>query len=258
MEIGINKKEHKHKGQLGGAANASNLKRINLALQGGGSHGAFAWGVLDRLLEDNCIDFDGISATSVGAVNATVLAYGLAVGGRAGARHALADIWRRVANLALLSPLQPTPFDRLTGNQSLETSPAFVLFDIMTRLFSPYQLNPFNINPLRSILCDAVDFDAIRNSHCPIKLFLSATNVRTGKIRVFENDEIGPDAVLASACLPFLFQAVEINGEHYWDGGYMGNPAIFPLIYNCDSRDVVIVHINPIERPDVPKLQVRS
>jgi NTE family protein len=243
MEIGINKKEHKHR-----AANSSNLKRINLALQGGGSHGAFAWGVLDRLLEDNCIDFDGISATSVGAVNATVLAYGLAVGGRAGARHALAHIWRRVA-----SPLQPTLFDRLTGNQSLETSPAFVQFDIMTRLFSPYQLNPFNINPLRSILCDTVDFDAIRNAHCPIKLFLSATNVRTGKIRVFDNDEIGPDAVLASACLPFLFQAIEIDGEHYWDGGYMGNPAIFPLIYNCDSRDVVIVHINPIERPDVPK-----
>jgi NTE family protein len=209
--------------------------------------------VLDRLLDDNCIGFDGISATSVGAVNATVLAYGLAVGGRAGARHALADIWRRVANLASLSPLQPTPLDRLTGNQSLETSPAFVLFDIMTRLFSPYQPNPCNIHPLRSILCDTVDFDAIRSAHCPIKLFLSATNVRTGKIRVFENDEIGPDAVLASACLPFLFQAIEIDGEHYWDGGYKGNPAIFPLIYNCDSRDVVIVDINPIERPDVPK-----
>lgn len=253
MEIGITK-EHKHKGQLGGgAANSGSLKRINLALQGGGFHGAFAWGVLDRLLEDDCIDFDGISATSVGAVNATVLAYGLAVGGRAGARHVLADIWRRVATLASLSPLQPTPFDRLTGNQSLETSPAFVQFDIMTRLFSPYQLNPFNINPLRSILCDTVDFDAIRNARCPIKLFLSATNVRSGKIRVFHNDEIGPDAVLASACLPFLFQAIEIDGEHYWDGGYMGNPAIFPLIYNCDSRDVVIVHINPIERPDVPK-----
>ena len=254
MEIGINKKEHKHKGQLGGGAvNSGSLKRINLALQGGGFHGAFAWGVLDRLLEDDCIDFDGISATSVGAVNATVLAYGLAVGGRAGARRALADIWRRVATLASLNPLQPTPFDRLTGNQSLETSPAFVQFDIMTRLFSPYQLNPFNINPLRSILCDTVDFDVIRSAHCPIKLFLSATNVRTGKIRVFDNDEIGPDAVLASACLPFLFQAIEIDGEHYWDGGYMGNPAIFPLIYNCDSRDVVIVHINPIERPDVPK-----
>ena len=239
MEIGINKKEHKHKGQLGaGAANSSSLKRINLALQGGGFHGAFAWGVLDRLLEDDCIDFDGISATSVGAVNATVLAYGLAVGGRAGARHALAGIWRRLATLASLSLLQPTPFDRLTGNQSLETSPAFVQFDIMTRLFSPYQLNPFNINPLRSILCDTVDFDAIRNARCPIKLFLSATNVRSGKIRVFHNDEIGPDAVLASTCLPFLFQAIEIDGEHYWDGGYMGNPAIFPLIYRSCARCV--------------------
>jgi NTE family protein len=178
---------------------------------------------------------------------------------RAGSRRSrgrptcAADIWRRIANLASLSPLQPTLFDRLTGNQSLETSPAFVQFDLMTRLFSPYQLNPFNINPLRSILCDAVDFDAIRNAHCPIKLFLSATDVRTGKIRVFDNHEIGPDAVLASACLPLLFQAIEIDGEHYWDGGYMGNPAIFPLIYSCDSRDVVIVHINPIERPDVPK-----
>src|ERR1700688_210676 len=255
MDIGIDKKKPTQKthplGRRG--ANSSDLKRINLALQGGGSHGAFAWGVLDRLLEDECIDFDGISATRAGAVNATVLAYGLAVGGRVGARQALADIWRRVANLASLSPLQPSLFDRLTGNQSLETSPAFVQFDLMTRLFSPYQLNPFNINPLRSILCDTVDFDAIRNARCPIKLFLSATNVRTGKIRVFNNAEIGPDAVLASACLPFLFQAIEIDGEHYWDGGYMGNPAIFPLIYDCDSRDVVIVHINPIERPDVPK-----
>jgi NTE family protein len=250
MDVGINKQ----KGYMGGeTAYSSNLKRINLALQGGGSHGAFAWGVLDRLLEDERIEFDGISATSAGAVNATVLAYGLAVGGRAGARQALADIWRRVANLASLSPLQPTPFDRLAGNQSLETSPAFVQFDLMTRLFSPYQLNPFNINPLRAILCDTVDFDAIRNAHCPIKLFLSATNVRTGKIRVFNNDEIGPDAVLASACLPFLFQAIEIDGEYYWDGGYMGNPAIFPLFYECDSRDVVIVHINPIERPGLPK-----
>jgi NTE family protein len=255
MDIGIDKKEPTPKNHpLGrGGANSSDLKRINLALQGGGSHGAFAWGVLDRLLEDECIDFDGISATSAGALNATVLAYGLAVGGRAGARHALADFWHRLAYLASLSPLQPTLFDRLRGYQSLDTSPAFVQLDLMTRLFSPYQLNPFNINPLRSILCDTVDFDAIRKAHCPIKLFLSATNVRTGKIRLFDNDEIGPDAVLASACLPFLFQAIEIDGEHYWDGGYMGNPAIFPLIYNCESLDVVIVHINPIERPDVPK-----
>jgi NTE family protein len=255
MDIGIDKKEPTQKNHPLGrrGADSSALKRINLALQGGGSHGAFAWGVLDRLLEDECIDFDGISATSAGALNATVLAYGLAVGGRAGARRALADFWHRLADLASLSPLQPTLFDRLRGYQSLDTSPVFVQLDLMTRLFSPYQLNPFNINPLRSILCDTVDFDAIRKAHCPIKLFLSATNVRTGKIRLFDNDEIGPDAVLASACLPFLFQAIEIDGEHYWDGGYMGNPAIFPLIYNCESLDVVIVHINPIERPDVPK-----
>jgi NTE family protein len=160
-------------------------------------------------------------------MNAAVLASGLAVGGRGGARNALADFWHSVVYLASLGPLQPTAFDRLMGVQSLETSPAFVQFDLMTRLLSPYQLNPFNINPLRSVLYDTVDFDAIRKARSPIKLFLSATNVRTGKIRVFD-DEIGPNTVLASACLPFLFQAIEIDGEHYWDGGYMGNPAIFP------------------------------
>ena len=127
-----------------------------------------------------------------------------------------------------------------------------MLLDVVTRLFSPYQLNPFNYNPLRQVLTETVDFDAFRSGHCPVKLFLSATNVRTGKIKVFENDAIGPDAVLASACLPLMFQAVEIDGEHYWDGGYMGNPAIFPLIYRCDSRDVVIVHINPLERAKLP------
>jgi NTE family protein len=128
-----------------------------------------------------------------------------------------------------------------------------VILDAMTRLFSPYQLNPLNYNPLRSLLAETVDFDAIHRAHCPVKLFLSTTNVRTGKVRVFENDEISADSVLASACLPTLFQAIEIDGEHYWDGGYMGNPAIFPLIYGCDSRDVVIVHINPLERPKLPR-----
>jgi len=233
--------------------NASNLKWANLALQGGGAQGAFAWGVLDRLLEDERIAFDGISAASAGAMNATVLAYGLAVGGRDGARRALANFWRRISHAAAQGPLQPTLFDRLAGNRSLENSPAFIMFDLLTRLFSPYQLNPLNYNPLRQVLVDAVDFEALRRTHCPVKLFLSATNVRTGKIKVFTNEDIGPDAVLASGCLPFLFQAVEIDGEHYWDGGYMGNPAIFPLIYHCDSRDVVIVHINPIERKVLPK-----
>jgi len=213
-------------------------KTINLALQGGGAHGAFAWGVLDRLLEDGRIAIEGISATSAGAMNAAVLAYGFAEGGPDGARKALAGFWRRI--------------DRAMHNHGLEFSPAFQAFDLLVRLFSPYQLNPLNYNPLRSILENCIDFSRLRQS-AAIKLFLSATNVRTGKVRVFKNGEITPDAVMASACLPLLFQAVEIDGEAYWDGGYMGNPAIFPLIYECASRDVVIAHINPTARTDVPR-----
>jgi NTE family protein len=227
-------------------------KTINLALQGGGAHGAFTWGVLDRLLEDGRIAFEGVSATSAGAMNATVLAYGLTEGGREGARKALEGFWRRVSHAAAVGPLQPTWLDRLTGNRSLENSPAFIAFDLISRLLSPYQFNPFNRNPLREVLEQSVDFERLRSADCPVKLFLSATNVRTGKIKVFENDVICPERVLASSCLPFLFQAVEIDGEHYWDGGYMGNPAIFPLIYGCDSRDVMIIHINPLERRELP------
>jgi NTE family protein len=227
------------------------VKTINLALQGGGAHGAFAWGVLDRLLEDERISFEGISATSAGAANATVLSYGLTVGGREGAKRALKTFWRRVARSAMFSPLQPSPFDRLTHNHGVENSPAYAAFDILTRIFSPYQLNPLNINPLKTVLEEVVDFEKLQRE-CAVKLYLSATNVRTGKVKVFTGGEICVDAVLASACLPFMFQAVEIGGEHYWDGGYMGNPAIFPLIYHCRSADVLIVHINPAERPDVP------
>ena len=171
-------------------------------------------------------------------MNAVVLAYGLTEGGRDGARKALAGFWRRVSHAAATGPLQPTWLDRLTGNRSLEWSPAFLAFDLMSRLMSPYQFNPLNRNPLREVLLQSVDFERLRSADCPVKLFLSATNVRTGKIKVFENDVICPERVLASGCLPMLFQAVEIDGEHYWDGGYMGNPAIFPLIYGCDSRDV--------------------
>jgi NTE family protein len=228
------------------------VKSINLALQGGGAHGAFTWGVLDRLLEDERIAFEGISATSAGAMNATVAAYGLAAGGREGARQALANFWRRISHLGDFSPLQPSWLDRLMGNRHLENSPAYLAFDMMTRLLSPYQFNPVNYNPLREVLTEVVDFEALRRHCCPVKLFLSATNVRSGKVKVFSNDEINADAVLASGCLPFLFQAVEIEGESYWDGGYMGNPAIFPLIYHCESRDVAIVHINPLERREMP------
>jgi NTE family protein len=227
-------------------------KTLNLALQGGGAHGAFTWGVLDRLLEDERLNFEGVVATSAGGMNAAVLAYGLVEGGRQGARKALASFWRRVSHAAALSPMQPTILDRLMGNRSLENSMPYLAFDMMTRLMSPYQFNPFNINPLRQVLEESVDFDVFKQTRCQLKLSLCATNVRTGKIKVFSNNEISPDAVMASACLPFLFQAVEIDGEAYWDGGYMGNPAIFPLIYGCESPDVLIVHINPMKRPDVP------
>jgi NTE family protein len=227
------------------------VKTINLALQGGGAHGAFTWGVLDRLLEEETIEFEGISATSAGAANAAVMAYGMTVGGREGAKTALRDFWRRVAHSALFSPLQPSLFDRLTHNHGLENSPAHLVFDILSRLLSPYQLNPLNYNPLRNVLEAVVDFERL-NRGSAIKLFLSATNVRTCKVRIFTCREVTADAVLASACLPFISQAVEIDGEAYWDGGYMGNPAIFPLIYECRSPDVVVVHINPMNRPEVP------
>jgi NTE family protein len=227
-------------------------KVANLALQGGGAHGAFTWGVLDCLLNEPRLELEGISATSAGAINAVVLAHGLTVGGRAGAASALADFWRRVATEAERGGLQPSWFDRLTHNYGLEHSPAYLLFDLMSRMFSPYQFNPGNYNPLAKLLERTVDFDRLRRD-CPIKLFLSATNVRTGKVRVFTNEEICVKRVLASACLPLFWQAVEIDGEHYWDGGYMGNPALFPLIYGCKSRDIIVIHINPIERPDIPR-----
>lgn len=230
----------------------SATKTVNLALQGGGAHGAFAWGVLDRLLEEERLSFEGITACSAGAMNAVVLAYGLTEGGREGARTALANFWRRISHSALFSPLQPTLWDRVTHNHALESSPVFVAFDLMTRLLSPYEFNPLNINPLRDVITASVDFDRL-HSGCAVKLFLSATNVCTGKVKIFNNAEISAEAVLASACLPFMFQAVEIDGEHYWDGGFMGNPAIYPVIYGCDSADVVVVHINPMSRCTEPR-----
>jgi len=234
------------------AKRPSEQKSIALALQGGGMHGAFAWGVLDRLLEDGRLEFEGVSATSAGAMNAAVLAYGLLNGDSENARHALHDFWRAIAQSAeSYNPLRQMPW--LTGSHSfgLDHSPLYLLADIMLRILSPYQFNPHNKNPLREILEQHIDFAALRE-HCPIHLFLCATNVETGKIRIFSGQDMCVEAVLASACLPTLFQAVEIDGEHYWDGGYVGNPAIFPLIYNCGTHDVVIVHINPIVRPGVP------
>jgi NTE family protein len=237
----------------GRSAKAGTKKTINLALQGGGAHGAFTWGVLDRLLEEKELLFEGISATSAGAMNAAVVAYGITIGGHEGGRKALTNYWRRISHAAETSPLQPSWIDRVLKDHSLRYSPAFMFFDIMSRLMSPYEFNPMNLNPLREVVQQSVDFEVLNKPDCPIKLYLSATNVRTGKVKLFERGELSVDAALASACLPFMFQAVEINGEAYWDGGYMGNPALYPLIYNCDSQDILIVHINPLVRNEVPK-----
>jgi NTE family protein len=227
-------------------------KRVSLALQGGGAHGAYTWGVLDRLLEDGRLEIEAISGTSAGTMNAAVVADGYEQGGRDGARQALEAFWRRISEAGRNSPLQPTAFDRLLGNWNMDNSPAFAFFEWMTRTLSPYQFNPFNHNPLRELLEESIDFARLAKGS-QIKLFVSATNVRTGKVKVFEDREISADALLASACLPFMFQTVVIDGEPYWDGGYMGNPALFPLIYGTKSQDVVIVQINPLGSDKVPK-----
>ena len=224
---------------------------IDLALQGGGSHGAFTWGVLDRLLEEPRFHIAAISGTSAGAMNAAILADGWSDGGIDGARAALEKYWRAVSRAAAFSPLQRSPLDRLMGRWSLDTSPAYVAMDLMTRVFSPYDINPLALNPLRNILNENVDFERLANS--PIKLFVTATRVRTGRGRIFRNGEITADVLLASACLPTMFRAVEIDGEAYWDGGYAGNPTITPLVRESDAHDTIIVQINPVERTEMPR-----
>jgi NTE family protein len=225
---------------------------VDFALQGGGAHGAFTWGVLDRMLEESWLRIDGISGTSAGAMNAVVLASAYAKGGAGAARAALEEFWCRVSRAALLSPLRRGPLDVLLGRWTLDYSPAFIAMDLMARLVSPYDLNPWGINPLRYVLAESIDFESLAQG--PIKLFVTATNVRTGKGRVFRHAEITPDVLLASACLPTLFQAVEIDGEAYWDGGYAGNPTITPLVRECRSQDTILVQINPVERPGTPRM----
>lgn len=235
------------------ASKAPNRKPVgvDLALQGGGSHGAFTWGVLDRLLEETWLEFDGISGTSAGTMNAAVMISGYTQGGREGARAALEAFWRRVSDAARLSPFRRGPLEILSGRWTLENSPLFVAVDMASRLFSPYDLNPTGTNPLRQVLLDSVDFAALPTA--PIKLFVTATNVRTGRGRVFHNDEIDVDVLLASGCLPTMFPAVEIDGEAYWDGGYAGNPSLAPLVTECASLDTILVQINPVERPGTPR-----
>jgi NTE family protein len=224
---------------------------VDLALQGGGSHGAFTWGVLDRLLEEPWLRIEAISGTSAGAMNAALVADGWTQGGAKGARAALEGYWRRVSQAAAFSPLQRSPLDRLMGRWTLDTSPAYLAMDLMARVLSPYDLNPFGLNPLRAILDESIDFGRI--ARAPIKLFITATNVRTGRGRIFRNTEITADVLLASACLPTMFQAIHIDGEPYWDGGYAGNPTLTPLVRESDAHDTILVQINPRERPVPPR-----
>ena len=224
---------------------------VDLALQGGGSHGAFTWGVLDRLLEEPWIRIEAISGTSAGAMNAAVLADGWSEGGADGARAALDAYWRRVSRAAAFSPLQRSPLERLMGRWTLDTSPAYLAMDLMSRVFSPYDLNPTGFNPLRQVLTESIDFERLVTS--PIKLFITATNVHTGRGRIFRNSQITPEVLLASACLPTMFRAVEIEGEPYWDGGFAGNPTITPLVRESDAHDTILVQINPRERRHTPK-----
>lgn len=226
-------------------------KKVSLALQGGGSHGAFTWGVLDYLLEDTRLDVEAITGTSAGAMNAVVFAEGYLESGRAGARKALAKFWESISDKNILPPAERTFLDTFF-NSPLQSAATQWWGDFLTHLASPYDFNPLNINPLRDHLVETVDFDKVRACE-DLKLFIAATNVRTGKIRIFERPELTADHIMASACLPYLFHAVEIDGEFYWDGGFLGNPALFPLFYKTASTDIVIVQIDPIVRKKLPR-----
>jgi NTE family protein len=221
-------------------------KTISLALQGGGAHGAFTWGVLDALLEDGRLDFEALSGTSAGAMNAVVCAHGMLTGGRDGAREALELFWTSVSSRV--------PFDFTAGGSAdqVSLSPAARMLMHWSRYFSPYQLNPFDLNPLRDIITEQVDFKRLRRKS-PIRLFIAATHANSGKLRLFHNKELTPEMLLASACLPTLHHTVDIGGEPYWDGGYSANPAVFPLFYECASRDVLLVLLSPLQHESTPR-----
>jgi NTE family protein len=232
-------------------APSNGKKRINLALQGGGAHGAFTWGVLDELLEDGRIEIEGISGTSAGAINAVMVADGLARGGPEEARKRLADFWRAASRDGDMSKFNRAISDRLFSLVPIAAGPMKAWFDTMASYLSPYDFNPLNINPLKDLIVRFVDFEAVKNSGMP--LFIAATNVHTGRLRVFSRDQINAEAVMASAALPYVFRAVEIEGVPYWDGGYTANPPIYPFFRTTTTEDVLVVQINPVLRPSTPQ-----
>ena len=221
-------------------------RRLNLALQGGGAHGAFTWGVLDRLLDDTMLTIEGISGSSAGAMNAVVLADGWLKGRRVGAQQALTTFWTEVAKL-----MPPSMVVRGEG-EGIHLSSGSKLLASWAGQFSPMQLNPFELNPLRDLLAKLVDFKALR-ARSPFKLFVAATQANTGKLRIFREHELTLDMLMASACLPKIHHPVEIEGAPYWDGGYSANPAIFPLLHDCDALDVLLVLLSPLRRDDTPR-----
>jgi NTE family protein len=230
----------------------NSTRRVNLALQGGGSHGAFTWGVLDALIEDGRLEFEAVSGTSAGAMNAAILLQGWSQGGGPGARAALRAFWGELGSMAVASPIQRTPLDRLQGNWNLDDSPGALWADLIQRTLTPWQRNPLKFDPLRELLRRHFDERAVRACQ-DIKVFIAATNVQSGKVRIFAREELSIDALLASACLPNVHDAVVIDGVPYWDGGFRGNPPIWPFIYNSESGDVVLVEVDPPFREEVPK-----
>jgi len=229
---------------------ADGPRRVNLALQGGGAHGAFTWGVLDHLLEDGRLTVEGISGTSAGAVNAVMLADGLRRGGSEEARKRLGDFWRAASLGGDLPAVQRAVLNRLFSLVPGEGSPTFDWLQAWSRSLSPYDLNPLNINPLKDLVERFVDFEGLRADARPI--FIAATNVQTGRLHIFPHEKISAEAVMASACLPAVFRAVEIDGVAYWDGGYLGNPVIYPFFRSTETEDVLIVQINPLVRRKIP------
>lgn len=225
---------------------------INLALQGGGAHGAYTWGVLDRLLDEEDIIIEGISGTSAGAMNAATLAHGYKKDGRQGAKTALQSFWWEISLLGkIFSPFKSTPLQNSKNDWNLDWSLSYNTYELMSHVLSPYQLNPLNMNPLKWVLEKTLDIELLQSCES-IKLFIAATAVRTGQPRIFRQNEITIDVLLASACIPTVFQSVIIDGEPYWDGGYMGNPVIWPLIYYTNCHDVMLVQINPLYREETP------
>ena len=223
---------------------------ISLALQGGGSHAAFTWGVLDRLLEEENLKIEAVSGTSVGAINGALLVCGMEAGGRKKARHLLESFWRKVS-VAGGMLIKPTMLDKIMGKNDLAFNPTFAAFDYVTRMFSPYQFNALDINPIKDVVEELVDFVVLRNGTA-MKLFINATHVHSGSARIFENEQLSLEVVMASACMPFLFKTVEIDGEPYWSGGFCGNPSLEPLLSQGKARDVVIIQTTAVSSDDVP------